>query len=90
MRRRCDDALRGRRGWAAIPPPHTASSFRPSDPTLAQDVYFGNHWSLEGVSRKKSDICRAIGAGLLIDDNPVYAWDCAQVNIPLAWLRVRG
>jgi hypothetical protein len=24
----------------------------------AQEVYFGNHFALEGKSRKKSDICR--------------------------------
>ncbi len=46
-----------------------------------QDVYFGNHWSLEGVSRKKSDICKSIGAGVLIDDNPTYAMECAQAGI---------
>ena len=25
---------------------------------LFQEVYFGNHFALEGVSRKKSDICK--------------------------------
>ena len=25
---------------------------------LFEDVYFGNHWALEGVSRAKSEICR--------------------------------
>ena len=27
-------------------------------PSLFQEVYFGNHFALEGVSRKKSEICR--------------------------------
>ena len=40
---------------------------------LFHDVYFGNHFALEGTSRKKSDICRNIGASVLIDDNPAYA-----------------
>eukprot|EP00967_Tisochrysis_lutea_P149170 scaffold286247_cov17-Tisochrysis_lutea.AAC.2 len=47
----------------------------------AQEVYFGNHWSLEGTSRKKSEICQAIGASALIDDNPGYALECASAGI---------
>lgn len=39
-------------------------------PQLFNEVYFGNHFALEGTSRKKSDICKSIGAGVLIDDNP--------------------
>lgn len=27
-------------------------------PSLFQEVYFGNHFALEGVSRQKSEICR--------------------------------
>ena len=27
-------------------------------PGLFQEVYFGNHFALEGTSRKKSDICK--------------------------------
>jgi hypothetical protein len=46
-----------------------------------QEVYFGNHWSLEGVSRKKSDICAAVGAAVLIDDNPSYATECAGAGM---------
>ncbi|KAG2485713.1 hypothetical protein HYH03_015597 [Edaphochlamys debaryana] len=48
---------------------------------LFQEVYFGNHFALEGVSRKKSDICRTIGAQVLIDDNPSYAVECAAAGI---------
>jgi hypothetical protein len=29
---------------------------------LFEEVYFGNHFALTGTSRKKSDICRSIGA----------------------------
>jgi len=50
-------------------------------PGIFQEVYFGNHWSLEGISRKKSDICRAVGASVLIDDNPMYAVECAAAGI---------
>lgn len=48
---------------------------------LFQEVYFGNHFALEGTSRKKSDICRTIGAQVLIDDNPSYALECAAAGI---------
>ncbi|EFJ48032.1 hypothetical protein VOLCADRAFT_91189 [Volvox carteri f. nagariensis] len=48
---------------------------------LFQDVYFGNHFALEGKSRKKSEICRTIGARVLIDDNPSYALECAAAGI---------
>jgi hypothetical protein len=40
-------------------------------------VHFGNHFAKAGTSRKKSDICLDIGADVLIDDNPKYAYDCA-------------
>ena len=50
-------------------------------PGIFQEVYFGNHFALEGVSRKKSDICKSIGATILIDDNPGYARECAEAGI---------
>ncbi|GIM13739.1 hypothetical protein Vretimale_16765 [Volvox reticuliferus] len=48
---------------------------------LFQEVYFGNHFALEGKSQRKSDICRTIGARVLIDDNPSYALECAAAGI---------
>ncbi|GIL50374.1 hypothetical protein Vafri_6587 [Volvox africanus] len=48
---------------------------------LFEEVYFGNHFALEGKSRTKSDICRTIGARVLIDDNPSYALECAAAGI---------
>ena len=62
-------------GWAFIPPPCPS-------PTLSHtpQVHFGNHFALEGKSRKKSEICAAIGAQVLIDDNPTYAKECAEVG----------
>jgi hypothetical protein len=50
-------------------------------PGTFQEVYFGNHFALEGTSRKKSDICASIGAHVLIDDNVGYALDCAHNGI---------
>lgn len=50
-------------------------------PGIFQEVYFGNHWAVEGTPRKKSDICRAIGASVIIDDNVGYAVDCANAGI---------
>ncbi len=49
------------------PPPH--------------QVYFGNHFALEGASRKKSEICASVGAQVLIDDNVGYALECAHRGI---------
>jgi 5'(3')-deoxyribonucleotidase len=50
-------------------------------PDVFEAVHFGNHFALEGTSRKKSEICHAIGAQVLIDDNPSYAMECAAENI---------
>lgn len=50
-------------------------------PQVFSEVHFGNHFALEGVSKKKSDICRSIGAEILIDDNPNYAVECAEAGI---------
>lgn len=48
---------------------------------LFSEVYFGNHFALQGASRKKSDICKTIDAHVLIDDNVGYALDCANAGI---------
>lgn len=50
-------------------------------PGIFSSVHFGNHFACEGVSRKKSTICREIQADVLIDDNPIYAKDCASNGI---------
>ncbi|KAJ9530448.1 hypothetical protein QJQ45_012424 [Haematococcus lacustris] len=50
-------------------------------PGVFQEVYFGNHWSLSGPTRKKSEICQAVGASVLVDDNPGYAMECAAAGI---------
>ncbi|KAF4666339.1 hypothetical protein FOZ61_009918 [Perkinsus olseni] len=38
-------------------------------------VHLGNHFGLSGKKIPKADICKAIGASLLIDDNPTYIKD---------------
>ncbi|CAL5228676.1 g11849 [Coccomyxa viridis] len=50
-------------------------------PDVFREVHFGNHWALEGKSKAKSEICRDIGATVLIDDNPRYAVECASAGI---------
>mmetsp|Transcript_7836 Transcript_7836/g.28977 ORF Transcript_7836/g.28977 Transcript_7836/m.28977 type:complete len:398 (-) Transcript_7836:2731-3924(-) len=50
-------------------------------PEAFEEVHFGNHFALEGKSRKKSEICAEIGADVLIDDNPHYAVECARAGI---------
>lgn len=45
------------------------------------DVHFGNHYALSGPSMSKSEICKQVGAQVLIDDNPRYALECAQAGI---------
>jgi len=44
-------------------------------------VHFGNHWALEGASRTKAAMCADIGAAVLIDDNPLYARECAAAGM---------
>eukprot|EP00884_Botryococcus_braunii_P011992 jgi/Botrbrau1/20794/Bobra.0156s0024.1 len=50
-------------------------------PGVFHEVHFGNHWAKEGKSRPKSEICRDIGASVLIDDNPRYAVECAGAGM---------
>jgi len=50
-------------------------------PCIFEAVHFGNHFALEGTSRKKSEICQTVGAHVLIDDNPNYAIECATAGI---------
>lgn len=46
-------------------------------PDIFSEVHFGNHWAKSGASRSKSDMCLDVGADILIDDNPRYAYECA-------------
>ncbi|XP_057505890.1 uncharacterized protein LOC130789186 [Actinidia eriantha] len=60
---------------------HTINWIEKHYPGLFQEIHFGNHFALEGQPRPKSDICRSLGAKVLIDDNPRYAIECAEVGI---------
>ncbi|XP_058108270.1 uncharacterized protein LOC131251530 [Magnolia sinica] len=60
---------------------HTIEWIKKHYPGLFQEIHFGNHFALDGQSRSKSKICRSLGAKVLIDDNPRYAVECAEVGI---------
>ncbi|KAL5572272.1 hypothetical protein UlMin_021869 [Ulmus minor] len=60
---------------------HTIKWIEKHYPGLFQEIHFGNHFALDGISRSKSEICRSLGAKVLIDDNPRYAIECAEVGI---------
>ncbi|KAH0936012.1 hypothetical protein HID58_013129 [Brassica napus] len=50
-------------------------------PGLFKQIHFGNHFALHGESKPKSEICRSFGAEVLIDDNPRYAEECANIGM---------
>ena len=50
-------------------------------PNIFVDVHFGNMYMTDGTARKKSEICRAINAQLLIDDSLFHAMDCCNHGI---------
>lgn len=60
---------------------HTIEWLEKHFPGLFQEIHFGNHFALDGISRPKSEICRSLGAHVLIDDNPRYAMECAEAGI---------
>ncbi|KAL5995059.1 hypothetical protein ACLOJK_025117 [Asimina triloba] len=60
---------------------HTIEWLNKHYPGLFDEIHFGNHFALDGKSKPKSEICRSLGAQVLIDDNPRYAAECAEVGI---------
>jgi uncharacterized HAD superfamily protein len=53
-------------------------------PNCFKGVHFGNHFSVTGQrSIPKSELCRTIGAQLLVDDNLDYAIDCSNNGTPV-------
>ncbi|XP_068660384.1 uncharacterized protein [Aristolochia californica] len=61
---------------------HTIEWIERHYPGLFQEIHFGNHFALDGQSRPKSEICsRSMGAQVLIDDNPIYAIECAEAGM---------
>ena len=45
------------------------------------DYHFGNLYGLEGVRKRKSQMCAEIGAVCLVDDSAGYAIDCAEHKV---------
>ena len=45
-------------------------------------IHIGNHWTRDSdpikTTRSKAEMCRSIGARILIDDAPAYALECAR------------
>ncbi|KAG0448954.1 hypothetical protein HPP92_002097 [Vanilla planifolia] len=60
---------------------HTCDWIEKYYPGLFKEIHFGNHFALDGTSIPKSEICRSMGAQVLIDDNPRYALECAEAGI---------
>lgn len=60
---------------------HTIEWIEKNFPGLFHEIHFGNHFALDGISRPKSEICRSLNAKVLIDDNPRYAIECAEIGI---------
>lgn len=46
-------------------------------------IHFGNHYAQSGVTRSKAEICKEIGACMLVDDSVRYAQNCQQQDIPV-------
>ncbi|KAG6540820.1 hypothetical protein Mapa_017798 [Marchantia paleacea] len=57
---------------------------------IFKEVHFGNHFALEGSAKPKSEICRSLGAHILIDDNPRYAMECAECGIEVLLFDFHG
>ncbi|KAL2644009.1 hypothetical protein R1flu_011596 [Riccia fluitans] len=57
---------------------------------IFNEVHFGNHFALEGKAKPKSEICRSLGANILIDDNPRYAIECAECGIEVLLFDLHG
>lgn len=60
---------------------HTIDWIEKHYPGLFQEIHFGNHFALDGTSKPKSVICGSFGAHVLIDDNPRYALECAEIGM---------
>lgn len=44
-------------------------------------VAFGNHWGKQGVKTSKAELCRSLGAQVLIDDSLAYASEVALQGV---------
>ena len=50
---------------------------------IFEDFHFGNLYGLNGIKKKKSQLCQEINAIALVDDSFHYATDCAENGIPV-------
>lgn len=50
---------------------------------IFKDFHFGNLYGINGIKKKKSQLCQEIGALALVDDSFHYATDCAENGIPV-------
>ena len=65
---------------------HTVEWLTRYFPGVFSDVLFGNHYSqanpdptrLDASKRTKADMCKAVGALALVDDNVAYCVQCAS------------
>ena len=62
---RQDDVAEATGEWIALHFPDTFS-----------DVYFANHYSQNGSSTTKKQICDSVGIDVLIEDSPEHALEC--------------
>ena len=46
---------------------------------IFKDIVFGNHFGLQGIKLSKPELCKKIGASILIDDRRNYAQMCAPM-----------
>ena len=60
----------------------------PSD--TFQQVVFGNHWGREGRKIKKVDLCKQLGASVLIDDSLSYCNEVAEAGIKALLFDLHG
>jgi len=49
-------------------------------PNKFSQTYFTNHFSFNGSSSKKSEICLSENVDIMIEDSPEHAIDCASVS----------
>lgn len=50
-------------------------------PGIFREVAFGNHWGQSGSKISKPDMCKALNASVLIDDNMGYAEQIAAAGM---------
>lgn len=60
---------------------HTRNWVEANFPGIFTKLHFGNHYSKKGDVRSKPDLCRAIDAVMIIDDNMRYAIQCSEAGI---------